>query len=141
MWLRKRIDPSSLGFESTAELEPLTGVLAQQRALEALRLGSQLQAAGYNTFVLGLEGADRINVVRKALEQAGPRCRPVGDLCYAMSFRDAEAPRLLRLPRGQARQFQRDIDDLVQSSFEILWNKCSRINDGKEIPFLFGIAA
>lgn len=34
-----------------------------------------------------------------------------------------------------------DINDLVQSSFETLWEKRSRIVEGKAKTFLFGIAA
>ena len=111
--LRWMVDPASLGFRTTVELEPLRGVHAQARALEALRVGINLRAPGYNVFCVGLAGSTRMETVRDALAQLDPRCVPAPDRCYVMNFRQHESPRLLELPRGLARRFQRDVDDLV----------------------------
>jgi len=111
--LRWTVDAAQLGFETTDALTPLEGVHAQARAIEAMRVATQVQAAGYNVFCVGLTGATRMETVRDALAQIQPRGMPAPDRCYVMNFRQPEAPRLLELPRGTARRFQRDVDDLV----------------------------
>jgi predicted ATP-dependent protease len=105
--------PADLGFESTDDLEPLEGVHAQARALEAIRVASQIPAAGYNVFCVGLTGGDRMATVQAALAEVQCTGQPAPDRAYVMNFKQPEAPRLLQLPRGTARGLQRDFDDLV----------------------------
>ncbi|MEM6498914.1 MAG: hypothetical protein AAF709_19605, partial [Pseudomonadota bacterium] len=38
--LRRTVDPASLGFASTAELQPITGLIGQDRALKAIEFGA-----------------------------------------------------------------------------------------------------
>jgi predicted ATP-dependent protease len=111
--LRWSVDLGEVGFSTTAELAKADGVHAQSRALEAMRLATEVRAPGYNVFCLGLSGANRMQVLRDAVARLGPRGRPSPDRCYVMSFRQPESPRLLELPRGTARAFQRDVDDLI----------------------------
>jgi len=111
--LRWRACAADLGFTTTAEVQPLVAVPAQDRALEALRLAASVEAPGYNVFCVGLTGADRMEIVRRALCPLPPRQAPAPDRCYVANFRDPEAPRILQLPRGSARRFARDVEDLV----------------------------
>lgn len=111
--LRWSVDPASLGFSQTDEIAPQEGVHAQERALEAIRVGLSVDAPGYNIFCVGLIGSTRMATVQKALAQLGPRACPAPDRCFVMDFRNPEAPRLLELPRGMARPFQRDVDELI----------------------------
>jgi ATP-dependent Lon protease len=112
--LRWRAGADELGFTTTAEVEPLVEVTAQERALDALRMAAAIEAPGYNVFCVGLTGSDRMEIVRRALCQLPPRQAPAPDRCYVANFADPEAPRLLRLPRGTARRFARDVEDLVE---------------------------
>lgn len=112
--LRWILDPSRLGFESTAELEPLEAVGPDPRALEAFKLGAEITSTGYNVFCLGLEGEDRLSLVKRLLEGLQPACRPAKDRCFVYNFRRAAAPRLIELPAGQGRTFERDVQDLVE---------------------------
>ena len=48
-------------FQTTAELEPLNGVLGQERAVEALQFGISMQRPGYNVFVMGESGTGRFS--------------------------------------------------------------------------------
>jgi predicted ATP-dependent protease len=109
------VEPRALGFTTTRDLEPLLGVHAQSRALEAIHLGTDLYGPGYNIFCLGLTSTDRVETVKTALAQLQTRCTPAPDRCYVMRFRQPDAPRLLELPRGTVARFRRDLDDLVES--------------------------
>ncbi|MGI9379771.1 MAG: hypothetical protein ACR2OW_08960, partial [Methyloligellaceae bacterium] len=51
--LRRQCNPEELGFTSTNDLEPVEGLIGQTRALGALNFGVDLEARGYNVFVLG----------------------------------------------------------------------------------------
>ena len=44
-------DPDELGFESTADIDPLDDTIGQERAISAMELALDLDAPGYNLFV------------------------------------------------------------------------------------------
>ena len=67
--LRWRCDPAKLSFKTTADLEPIVGVVGQDDAVEALRFGLEIDAPGQNIFVRGLTGTGRMTLVRRLLEE------------------------------------------------------------------------
>ena len=42
------IDSGQLGFEDTGELEPLTEIIGQERAVEAMEFGLNIKSPGFN---------------------------------------------------------------------------------------------
>ncbi|MHC4413798.1 MAG: Lon protease family protein [Planctomycetota bacterium] len=111
--LRWRCRPEDLPFESTADVEPVAGVVGQDAAIEALRFGLETRAVGQNVFVRGLIGTGRMTLVRRMLEELNPTCPHTQDRCYVHNFAHPDRPRIISLPRGQARTFRRLIDELV----------------------------
>ena len=65
--LRRRCDLSGLDFETTASLPELEGAPGQERALEALEFGMDMEAPGYNLFVLGPTGTNHELVTQNYL--------------------------------------------------------------------------
>lgn len=65
--LRWRCDPGSLTFETTDELDPLEGIIGQERAQKALTLGVEMVKAGYNIYVCGMAGTGKETAVRRVL--------------------------------------------------------------------------
>ena len=63
--LFRACDPDSLGFTTTAELEPAHGLIGQERALAALEFGVAIRARGFNIFALGAQSTGRHNAVRR----------------------------------------------------------------------------
>ncbi len=57
--LHRCCEPSSLGFKTTEEVEPLAGALGQEEAMEALSFGVSVASKGYNIFALGRAGSGR----------------------------------------------------------------------------------
>jgi hypothetical protein len=53
---RRAVDLSALPFTTTAELAPLTSLVGQERAVQALEIGLGMTQQGYNIFVSGFEG-------------------------------------------------------------------------------------
>ena len=57
--LTRVCDPDSLGFETTSDVSPLQGTIAQERAMSALELGLGINDDGFNIFVSGAPGSGR----------------------------------------------------------------------------------
>src|SRR5690606_14792650 len=106
-------DPASLGFETTADAEPLAGALGQAEALEALEFGVEIRCVGYNIFVLGAPGSGRMTFVREALAARAGRAATPSDWCYVYNFKDPRRPTAIELPAGRAREFAADVRELV----------------------------
>ncbi len=112
--LRWHCDPSSLDFSSTAEVEPTVGIIGQPMAMEALEFALDCTAPGQNVFVRGLRGSGRMGMIRRLLDEIAPGCRIRLDRCYVHNFLQPDRPRLISLPRGQARQVRKRLRNLSE---------------------------
>ena len=111
---RRRLDPSALRFETTAEVAPLRGTIGQTRALEAIDFGLEIGSSGYNLFLAGAAGSGRESTVLDYLERVAAS-RPVpADLIYVHNFREPERPQALRLPAGRGRKLRADLEELLR---------------------------
>lgn len=111
--LRNRCDPATIPFRSTAEIEEQTGLIGQDRALDAIRLSSRVGHRDFNLYVLGPPGSGRHSATVKLLsEQAATRPVP-SDWVYVNNFEAAHKPRALRLPPGVAPRFRRAMRNLI----------------------------
>ncbi len=111
--LRWNCDPDLFEFESTSDLEPMEGIIGQERALKAIRLGVDLRAPGYNIFIAGLSGSGKATTVKKMLEKISSNCPPLCDYAYVNNFKDPDAPILLTFPVGKAKQFRHDLSSAI----------------------------
>jgi len=127
--LRWRCDPSRIPWETTAQAAPLEGVIGQDRAIRALKMGVELSAPGYNIFVCGLAGTSRGGMIARMIEELEPATQPSPDRCYVNNFKNADRPRLLTLPRGMANAFKKD----MQSGIEFLRRRIPQVFEGE--PF------
>ncbi|MBC8145000.1 MAG: AAA family ATPase [bacterium] len=103
--LRWYIDPSQLDFPSTAFVQPLDHIIGQDRALESLTLGAQIQSPGYNIFVSGLSGTGRMTTIKNILEGISTDASLQRDYAYVHNFINTDLPRLIRLPKGRTMPF------------------------------------
>jgi lon-related putative ATP-dependent protease len=118
--LYRRCDPELFDFETTAELEALAEPLGQDRAVEAMQFGTEIQAEGYNLYVLGPQGSGRHTVIRRILAGKSAASRRADDWCYVNNFQDPSKPRALRLPPGEGVNLRKDIDQLIDESHTAL---------------------
>lgn len=100
-------------FKTTASLPPLDEIVGQPRAIEAIRLGAELKSTGYNIFVSGLAGTGRLTTVQKILEKLALQEPELYDLCYVNDFKSPDTPRLVRLPKGQGREFVNSMKEAI----------------------------
>ena len=113
--LRWKLDPATLPFETTEDIEPLREIVGQRRGVEAFRFGMGMNKEGYNVFVTGMPGSGRLSTVRKLLEEISEKNGKVpDDLCYVNNFKKPESPLLLRFKAGMGSQFRKDIHDFIE---------------------------
>jgi predicted ATP-dependent protease len=127
--LRWRCDPARIPYETTADAPMIEGMIGQDRALRALKLGVQLDARGYNMFVCGMAGTSRGGMIARMIKELDPPRKLSLDRCYVNNFKIPDRPRLITLPPGQATNFRKDI----QSGIEFLRRRIPQVFEGE--PF------
>lgn len=114
--LRRRIDPARLGGASTADLDPVSGLIGQERAVDAVRFGMAIRRHGYNVFVLGPSGMGKHTLVRGFLEaEAAPAPQP-SDWCYVHNFEQPDRPTALELPAGRGSKLRDAMRKLAEEA-------------------------
>ncbi|QJB57776.1 ATP-binding protein [Pseudodesulfovibrio sp. zrk46] len=113
--LKWTLNPDQLGFNTTDDLEPQSGIIGQKRGVEAFRFGMGMQKKGYNIFVTGEPGTGRLSSVKKLLADMGNERGISCDLCYVNNFKRREAPIQLRFKAGQGSRFKKEMQDFLDS--------------------------
>jgi hypothetical protein len=106
-------DPGEFSFNTTDELQDLTEILGQQRALEAIQFGVGMRREGYHLYVLGPPGIGKRTVVQQILKQRVIAEATPSDWCYVNNFNDPQKPLLLRLPAGRGGRLREEMVALV----------------------------
>jgi lon-related putative ATP-dependent protease len=112
--LRWRLDPKTLPFATTAEIEPLEGLLGQERGVDAFHFGAGVEKEGYNLFVTGPNDIGRLSNVERLLKTVADGRTPE-DLCYVNNFKNPDEPLLLRFKAGEGSAFKKDMGDFVEA--------------------------
>ena len=112
--LYRKADLGGLEFQTTADLAPLDGLVGQARARDALRLGTEIKAAGFNVFVTGSEGARMQEAVKTLLRETKHARSVPFDWVYVNNFSLPHRPVAIRLPAGRAIVFRDRMHDLIQ---------------------------
>ncbi len=102
---RKFIDASAFPFATTGEVEPVTGVLAQERALEALEFGLAVRQPRFHVVVVGSAGSGRTFSARRMAERIARTLPTPDDLLLLPNPRRPSEPTALFLPAGEGRDF------------------------------------
>ena len=111
--LRWKCDPEIFEFTSTSDIEPIEGILGQERALKALKLGVELKGPGYNIYMAGLSGSGKATSVKQLLKVIGSTCPEVFDYAYVNNFQDRDRPMLLIFSKGSAKFFKRALHSAI----------------------------
>jgi predicted ATP-dependent protease len=111
--LRWHCDGNCIPYDTTAEAEPLAGVLAQPTALSALEFGLATKARGQNIFVRGPRGTGRMTMVRQAVHALDRARSSRSDRCYVHNFAQPDRPRLISLPAGHGKRLRRRLRELA----------------------------
>ena len=113
--LTPSVDPTQLGFEDTSELEPLTDIIGQERAVEALEFGLSMKSPGFNLYVSGPVGTGKATLVRQMVKRLAQAAPAPSDWCYVNNFQDPSRPASLSFAAGQGCAFKRDMAAFIDS--------------------------
>ncbi len=106
--------PEQFNFKTTDDLSALTEIIGQDRALEAIRFGLDMDNEGYNLFVLGPPGVGKFTAINQYLGKVAEPGPVSSDWCYVNNFQDDSKPILVELPAGRGRIFRDDMYHLVE---------------------------
>jgi len=112
--LKWSCDLQCFDFKSTTNVKPIEGIVGQERAMKALKIGVDLKGPGYNIFITGLSGTGKFSSVKKLLENMRPDCPDLKDYAYVNNFNDEDRPTLLVFPKGQAKMFKKDLAETIK---------------------------
>ncbi|MCK4764743.1 MAG: AAA family ATPase [Candidatus Aminicenantes bacterium] len=107
--LRWQCDTKNLGIDSTDDLQVCADIIGQRRAVNALRLGLDIDSRGYNLFANGLSGTGRKTAIKCLLKETARYKRIPDDKIFVNNFKDPDQPCLIRLKAGDGRRFKKDM--------------------------------
>ena len=111
--LYRHADVTALHFTTTADIEPVDGLVGQRRALNAVHFGAQIDRSGFNLFVIGSPAAGMRRAVEAVLKDTRKERRLPSDWVYVNNFEDPQRPAAIDLPPGRARQFHDAMHELI----------------------------
>ena len=118
--LRRVVNPSSLGFKSTDELHPITGLIGQDRALKAIQFGANIKSHDFNVFVLGPPASGKTTAVRSHLGPKAAESPAPADWAYIYNFDDPGRPKAVKLPHGRAKVLAKGMVSAVDELRNVL---------------------
>jgi predicted ATP-dependent protease len=107
-------------FTSTRELSGAKEFIGQERALAALELALGVGGNGYNIFVSGLTGADKLETLRRWIAGRAASNATPGDWVYVHNFKQPDAPRAIYLKPGEGKRLREMMHELVKTLREEL---------------------
>lgn len=110
----RKIDPSKLKFETTAELLPLTEYIGQDRAIGAIKFGLGMKCPGYNIYLAGPVGTGKTTLIKSILKEWAKNLPTPPDWCFVNNFKDEYQPKALSFPAGQGKIFQNEMRELLK---------------------------
>lgn len=112
--LYQRCDPEQFAFETTADLEDLTEVIGQPRAVAAVQFGIGIRQKGYNLYALGPAEIEKQAIVTRFLEQKAATEPAPPDWCYVNNFDEPQMPKAISMPNAQGARLRNDVARLVE---------------------------
>ncbi len=134
--LRWRCDPNTLSFETTEAIQPCQEIIGQERGLEAIRVGVDINSIGYNIFVTGLAGTGRFTTIKCVLEEIDVKEKMPNDLCYVNNFKNPDMPHMIILPAGQGNAFKKEMETLIETlkkKIPLIFENETYLNKKKEV--------
>ena len=134
--LRWRCAPDTLSCETTESIQPCDEIIGQERGLEAIRVGLDINSLGYNIFVTGLAGTGRFTTIRCVLEELDVKGKIPNDICYVNNFKNPDMPHMLSLPAGQGNAFKKEMETLIETlkkKIPLIFENENYLNKKKEL--------
>ena len=113
--LRLICDPRIFKFKNTSQIEPLNTVIGQERAVQAIDFGLNMQDPGYNIFVTGPAGTGKSTIARDLVNKHAKTLPTPNDWCLVNNFKDEFRPKAIELPPGKAVRFSKMMNRVIEN--------------------------
>lgn len=111
--LAETCDEKMFSFRLTKDLEPLSSIIGQERAVNAMDFGLKINHSGYNIFITGLIGTGRTSYANLSVTRVA-KTKPVpDDIIYVYNFVQPEKPMAISLPAGKGTELKKDMNKLI----------------------------
>lgn len=111
--LRSFCEQAKFTFKTTKDLTDFKGLIGQNRAIEALSFGLEIERPGYNMYLMGSKGLGKHTLLKIFLDKTSSSKSSTDDWCYVFNFEETQNPCAIRLSAGQARQFRAQMQHIV----------------------------
>jgi len=101
--------------KTSTDLSPCSGIIGQDSAINAIKLGLSVKSPGYNIFVTGHAGTGRTTTIKHLLKQLDHHHPKLKDICYVNNFKNADSPCVLIFEAGDGSRFKKDMSYLIDS--------------------------
>jgi lon-related putative ATP-dependent protease len=118
--LRRVVEPATLGFKTTEELDPIAGLIGQDRALKAIQFGANIKSHDYNIFVLGPAASGKTTAVKAHLGAKAAEAQAPPDWVYVYNFENPNQPKALQLPHGRGRALAKGMVSAIDELRSVL---------------------
>ena len=112
--LKDICDPNIFHFDTTADIKEYNTIYGQDRGINALQFGVQVEVKGYNIFVEGPTGVGKTMYTKNYLETISKKKKTPNDWCYIYNFDDPNEPIAISFPVGQGKLFKKTMDDFIK---------------------------
>ena len=112
--LRITCNPDIFKFDTTEELEPIRTGIGQDRGIEALEFGIQIDVKGYNLYLEGPSGVGKTMYTKNYLNEIAAKKKTPNDWCYIYNFDNPNEPICVSLPAGQGKEFRDSMDGFIK---------------------------
>lgn len=112
--LKNTVDPTKFEFETTEEIPRLEGIVGQERGRRAMEFGLNVKKNGYNIYVAGMAGTGKTSYTNSIVKKNAKGEGKLYDWCYVYNFENKYSSKLLQLPVGVGKVFQKDMKDFVE---------------------------
>ena len=109
-----------LKFNNTSEVEPLEGILGQERAISAMEIGLNIDNPAYNMYLAGDSGTGKTTYAMEALNKYASQKSSHKDWVYVHNFENIREPIIIGLEKGLGKVFKKDIEKLIETLLDDL---------------------
>lgn len=113
--LNYQIDFTLPDVKTSTDLSPCLGIIGQDNAINAIKLGLSVKSPGYNIFVTGHTGTGRTTTIKHLLKQLDHENPILNDICYVNNFKNADSPCVLIFEASDGSRFKKDMSYLIDS--------------------------
>src|SRR5262245_3293761 len=114
--LRRRLDPATLPFQTTAEVAPVKTTIGQPRAAEAIAFALEVGVRGFHLYAAGSPGTGRESAVLGAVRSFAATRPTPPDWAYVHNFAEPYRPRTFSMPAGQGRRLAKAMTSFLEAA-------------------------